>query len=109
MVGRKRVQPIGVAKAPAEGTLYAALGVARDASPTTIRSAYRRKALLAHPDRGGSQEEFVRLSKALEVLNDPHQRAAYDRDRQEELAPHFSDPSKLTQKCSCSTRDARAM
>jgi curved DNA-binding protein CbpA len=39
--------------------LYAALGVARDADRADIRRAYRDKARSAHPDAGGSPEEFA--------------------------------------------------
>ena len=37
---------------------YAAIGVARDADDATIKKAYRAAALIAHPDKGGTDEEF---------------------------------------------------
>ncbi|GAB3588117.1 DnaJ domain-containing protein [Amycolatopsis endophytica] len=58
---------------------YDLLGVDRRASTTEIKSAYRQKARLAHPDAGGSPDEFQALRQAYEVLIDPLQRAAYDR------------------------------
>lgn len=44
------------------------LGVTRNASAEEIRAAYRRAAKQAHPDRGGSNEAFLRVQKAAEVL-----------------------------------------
>lgn len=60
--------------------LYAELGVPRVPPPTTgqIRAAYRRRAKRAHPDGGGSTEEFGRVTRALSVLADPDRRRAYD-------------------------------
>ena len=60
---------------------YAVLGVAHDATPKQIRSAYRRLALQWHPDKNGSPEaedRFKEISNAFEVLGDPEGRAKYD-------------------------------
>ncbi|CAG9461576.1 unnamed protein product [Pedinophyceae sp. YPF-701] len=57
---------------------YVALGVARDASEAEIRSAYRRKARLHHPDKGGDDQTFAAIQKAYEVLSDPKRRGVYD-------------------------------
>ena len=46
----------------------AILGVGRDASADEIRTAYRRAAKRAHPDRGGSSEAFQRVRMAADVL-----------------------------------------
>ncbi|WP_020421549.1 DnaJ domain-containing protein [Amycolatopsis sp. ATCC 39116] len=58
---------------------YDLLGVDRRASTSEIKSAYRQRARTAHPDAGGSPDEFQALRQAYEVLVDPLQRAAYDR------------------------------
>jgi curved DNA-binding protein len=64
---------------------YEALGVARDAKPEEIKSAYRKLALQWHPDRHKegkrkeAEERFKRISEAYEVLSDPEKRARYDR------------------------------
>ena len=60
--------------------LYAELGVARDPPPTVaqIRASYRRRAKRAHPDGGGSVEEFQRVTQALAVLTDEKRRRVYD-------------------------------
>jgi hypothetical protein len=58
---------------------YELLGVDKIASAAEIKSAYRRLAKTSHPDAGGSQETFSRLQAAYETLNDPLERAYYDR------------------------------
>ena len=45
------------------------LEVSQGASEKDIRAAYKRKSLLAHPDRpGGSAEAFMKLGLAFETL-----------------------------------------
>ncbi|MBU0596265.1 molecular chaperone DnaJ [Candidatus Bipolaricaulota bacterium] len=63
---------------------YEALDVARDASETEIKKAYRQKAKELHPDRNPdnrkqAEEQFKRIAEAYEVLSDPQKRAQYDR------------------------------
>lgn len=60
-------------------SLYSILGVKKDATLEYIKSAYRRKALETHPDRGGSAEKFREVSFAYEILKDPARRAHYDK------------------------------
>jgi curved DNA-binding protein CbpA len=66
---------------------YRVLGVDNGASAAEIRAAYKKKALVSHPDKlaghsVGSQETgkatFLGLQAAYEVLSDVDQRAAYD-------------------------------
>jgi curved DNA-binding protein CbpA len=58
---------------------YETLGVPRDATQEQIRSAYRRAARTAHPDReGGSTERMQAVNAAYEVLGDEERRRAYD-------------------------------
>lgn len=40
------------------------LGVASDSSPAVIRAAYKSKALVAHPDKGGSRADWDELQNA---------------------------------------------
>jgi len=59
-------------------TLYGVLGVSCGAPLTDIRSAYRRRALEVHPDKGGCSEAFHDVVQAFETLSNAHNRAAYD-------------------------------
>jgi curved DNA-binding protein CbpA len=58
--------------------LYADLGLQPSASLAEIRTAYRRAALLAHPDKGGSTVAFHSIALAFEVLSCSTSRKLYD-------------------------------
>jgi molecular chaperone DnaJ len=60
--------------------LYAVLGVSRSASAADLRRAYRRLALLHHPDRAGpaSAPLFAQIAEAYRMLSNLSARAAYD-------------------------------
>lgn len=58
---------------------YDSLGVPRDAPPEEVKRAYRKKAVHAHPDRGGNEQEFHAIQRAYDVLGDPSRREQYDR------------------------------
>ncbi|KAL1512222.1 hypothetical protein AB1Y20_005485 [Prymnesium parvum] len=60
-------------------SLYEVLGVPTDATDAQVRAAYRRSALLHHPDKGGDGAAFARCAEAYAVLSDAPRRAAYDR------------------------------
>jgi len=47
---------------------YQVLGVAADAGPDVIRSAYRKWLLRTHPDKGGTEEEVRRVIAAYDEL-----------------------------------------
>ncbi len=47
---------------------YEVLQVDPDADPETLRRAYRRRVKEAHPDRGGSVDEFQRVRAAYEAV-----------------------------------------
>lgn len=71
-------------------TPYETLGVAQDATPETIKAAYRKRAQQAHPDRdatAGSGERFRAIQQAFEVLSDPERRAQYDATGRMDEAP----------------------
>ena len=57
---------------------YLVLGLTRAAGPSAIKSAYRRLAQVAHPDRGGQSEDFVVLVRAFGVLSDPELKRLFD-------------------------------
>ena len=56
------------------------LGVDVDAQPSEVRRAFRLWATVAHPDLGGSQEQFARLCAARDVLLAPPPRSAPEND-----------------------------
>jgi len=59
---------------------YRVLEVAPGASSEEIRRAFRRLALLRHPDHiGGDGLQFLELYSAYQVLSDPQARLEYDR------------------------------
>lgn len=64
---------------------YETLEVAKDASETDIKKAFRRQAMVHHPDKGGDPEKFKELQRAYEVLTDKDKRAIYDEHGEEGL------------------------
>jgi len=58
--------------------LYAVLGVEKRATADEIKRAYRKQALVLHPDRGGDKAAFQRMQAAYDALSDPQKRAEYD-------------------------------
>jgi hypothetical protein len=72
---------------------YELLGVARDASPSEIRSAYRALAKAMHPDAGGTAGAFRLLREAYETLNDPELREEYDRGDAPDYVDDITDQS----------------
>lgn len=59
---------------------YDVLGIGKDASPEEIKAAYRARSKAAHPDAGGSVEEFQRIKSASMVLLDPSKRKQFDEE-----------------------------
>ena len=68
-----------------EKDYYAVLGVARNASASDIKKAYRRLAQQHHPDTAkgdkAAEERFKEISVAYDVLGDEEKRKEYDRIR----------------------------
>src|SRR5215475_12357355 len=62
---------------------YDVLAVERTASDAEIKSAFRKQAMVCHPDRNPGDRDadrrFKEVNEAYEVLKDPDKRAAYDR------------------------------
>ena len=60
---------------------YRVLNVSRTASDNDIRKAFRKLAILLHPDKPtGDKKAFDCLNEAFEVISDPLRRGAYDSD-----------------------------
>ncbi|KAI0059331.1 TPR-like protein [Artomyces pyxidatus] len=57
---------------------YKVLGVSRDADEKTIKKAYRKATMTAHPDKGGSEAKMAVVNEAYEVLSDPELRQRFD-------------------------------
>ena len=61
---------------------YEVLGVPRDADPTKIKKAYRKLALIYHPDRNpddlDAEARFIAARDAYSILIDPDKKRAYD-------------------------------
>ena len=64
--------------------LYKILGVGRGADAEEIKKAYRKQALINHPDKGGDPEKFKLVQKAYEILSDDQRRAMYDQTGSEQ-------------------------
>ena len=62
--------------------LYNILGVARNASPEEIKKSYKRLSMKHHPDRGGNNDDFIKVQQAYEVLSNSDKRNAYDHPQQ---------------------------
>jgi molecular chaperone DnaJ len=67
----------------ADTEYYDLLEVERTADDKTIKSSYRRLAMICHPDKNpgckDSEAKFKAISEAYDCLKDPQKRAAYDR------------------------------
>src|SRR5580700_55048 len=62
---------------------YESLSIERTASDGDVKAAFRKQAMVCHPDRNpgdkDAEHRFKEINEAYEVLKDPDKRAAYDR------------------------------
>ncbi|KAK4942539.1 hypothetical protein LTR10_017668 [Elasticomyces elasticus] len=63
----------------ADEDYYAVLQIPHSADYAAIRSAYNRLVIKTHPDKGGSNADFIKVQQAYEALRDPVSRAEYDK------------------------------
>jgi DnaJ-class molecular chaperone len=70
---------------------YKILSVSPDASSEEIKKAYRKLALVTHPDRNpgdiGAEERFKQINEAYGVLSDTEKRSRYDQYRRAGAQP----------------------
>lgn len=57
-------------EAPSRREAYRALGLEEGADDAAVRRAYREKVKAVHPDRGGDEVEFKRVTRAYERLTE---------------------------------------
>lgn len=57
---------------------YATLGISKNASQDDVKQAFKKLALQHHPDKGGDEKQFAKISEAYETLKDVEKRYAYD-------------------------------
>ena len=61
---------------------YELLGVSSTASANDIKKAYKKLAIIHHPDKNAgdlkAEENFKQINEAYQVLSDPEKRARYD-------------------------------
>lgn len=70
---------------------YEILNVSKNATADEIKKAYRKVAMMYHPDRNPgnkeAEEKFKEAAEAYEVLSDPDKKARYDRYGHAAFAP----------------------
>ncbi|XP_033236606.1 dnaJ homolog subfamily B member 5-like [Drosophila pseudoobscura] len=79
--------------------LYLLLGVGKTATEDEIAKAYRRMALIYHPDKNDhpeSVEHFKKIRAAFDVLSNKWTRADYDRQHRTKPKPENRMPTHST-------------
>ena len=61
--------------------LYDILGVNENSTQEEIKKNYRKLAMEHHPDKGGAEDKFKKISEAYETLGDENKRKEYDFNR----------------------------
>ena len=77
---------------------YALLKIPRTATAADIKHAYRRMAVLLHPDKNphpDAAEGFRAITEAWEILGDPFKKALYDQllNGEQDVQPVHRDPA----------------
>jgi DnaJ-class molecular chaperone len=57
---------------------YEILGVSKGCSEGELKKAYRKLAIVHHPDKGGDPEQFKKIQGAYDILSDPQKRQNFD-------------------------------
>ncbi|GAB0089401.1 dnaJ homolog subfamily C member 7 [Sergentomyia squamirostris] len=86
---------------------YKILGVNKNATDDEIKKAYRKRALIHHPDRHANstddekkeqEKKFKEVGQAYSVLSDPQKKARYDNGHDIEDSGADFDPSEAFQR-----------
>jgi DnaJ family protein C protein 9 len=84
MAPRDREEDISISDAPTTINPYTVLKVSEDATPSQIKTAYRKAALKYHPDKASESEKaaahtkFQEIAFANAILSDERRRKRYD-------------------------------
>jgi len=65
---------------------YQTLGVSENATQDEIKKVYRKLSKIHHPDKGGDENEFKKISEAYDILGDEDKRRQYDNQRNNPFA-----------------------
>lgn len=65
---------------------YETIGVSENATQEEIKKAYKKKAIQHHPDKGGDEEMFKKISVAFDTIGDENKRSQYDNQRRNPFA-----------------------
>ena len=71
---------------------YEILGLEKNCSKEDIKRAYRKLAIKNHPDKGGSEEIFKKISEAYNILSDSEKRLNYDNNYVLETYDTYTNP-----------------
>jgi len=65
---------------------YQILGVNENATQDEIKKAYRKLAVEHHPDKGGDENKFKKISEAYDTIGDENKRNQYDNQKRNPFA-----------------------
>jgi len=74
---------------------YRILNLSENCSRNEVVDAYRKLAVIHHPDKGGDSEKFKKISRAYEILTDKDKRSKYDNSFLEDMYINYTDPDKI--------------
>ncbi len=80
--------------------LYNLLDISKNADDKEIKKAYLKKSMKGpyrHPDKGGTNENFQKLSFAYNILKDKQKRELYNKYGEDSLKPDFQEPVNINQ------------
>ena len=70
---------------------YGVLGVDEKATQEDIKKAYRNLAKENHPDKGGDEEKFKKITEAYDTIGDVNKRNQYDNQKSNPFGGNFAD------------------